>query len=249
MRVLDIDLDFFLHGVAHWRASDDERLEPEDVEPWSFDAAMSFLQDRCGLTARLPGAVVEHHGELFERWRSAIRDGHLATPFHITHVDAHADIGLGDSGYVTLVTELLYRDVSERDGGEERPKGLGDGNFLAYAIACRWVSSLDYVHNDEGGDDLLTLHMRDCDNDADAIELKRMSHEEMEKWLWRRGDPIPEAVEPAVPFRQLRWNEFVAAAPYDAVCLCRSPGFTPPSSDVLFDAIRDRFIDECQWTP
>ena len=247
MRVLDIDLDFFLHGVAHYRASDDDRLDPEDIEPWSIDAAMEFLQDRCGLAGNHPGAVVEHHGEMFERWRSAIRNGDLPTPFHVTHVDAHADIGLGDAGYVPLVTESLYRDVSERDGGSERPAGLGDGNFLAFAIACRWISGLDYVHNDEGGDDLLTLHMRNCDNDASSIELKAMSREEMQRWLYRREEPRWDWSEPRVPFRQLRWDQFTSDEPYDSVCLCRSPGFTPASSDELFDLIRERFIDESRW--
>jgi len=95
--------------------------------------------------------AVEHHGEVFRRWRSAIRHGFLPVPFHVTHVDAHADLGLGDAGYVSLVTELLHREVEERAGDEEDPAGLGGGNLLAFAIACRWISELDYVHNDEGG--------------------------------------------------------------------------------------------------
>jgi hypothetical protein len=247
VRVLDIDLDFFLHGVAHYRASDDDRLDSTEVEPWSIEEAMSFLQERCKLTAKLPGAVVEHHGQMFERWRSAIRSGELTTPFHVTHVDAHADLGLGDAGYIPLVTNLLYRDPADRDGGTERPEGLGDGNFLAFAIANRWISTLDYVHNDGGGGDLLTLHMRDCDNDADSVELKAMSREEMDRWLYRRAEPRWDRVEPRVPFRQLRWDQFAADEPYDAVCLCRSPGFTPASSDELFDLIRKQFIDEGCW--
>lgn len=247
MRVLDLDLDFFLHGVAHHRASDDDRLDSEYAEPWSIDSTMEFLRGRCGLNGRFPGAVVEHHGEVFERWRSAIRLGTLKTPFHVTHVDAHADLGLGDAGYVPLVTSLLYREVSDRDGGRERPAGLGDGNFLAFAIACRWISDLAYIHNDDGGDDLLALHMANCDPEASSIELKAMPRSEMERWLYGRDMPCWDRIEPAVPFRQSRWDCFVAEGVYDAVCLCRSPGFTPAASDQLFEIIRREFIDETSW--
>lgn len=247
IRVLDVDLDFFLHDVAHDRASTDGRLDPTDFQPWTNDQALEFLQRRCQLTGKLPGAVVEHHSEIFERWRSAIRSGHLTTPFHVTHVDAHADLGLGDAGYVPLVTELLYRPVPERDGGTERPEGLGDGNYLAFAIANRWISALDYVHNDDGGGDLLTLHMKACDPEADSIELKAMPLDEVNRWRYRRGAPQWDHQEPPVPFRQMRWDHFTADEPYDVLCLCRSPGFTPPTSDELFDLIRERFIDESGW--
>lgn len=89
--------------------------------------------------------------------------------------------------------------------------------------------------------------MRDCDNDADSVELKAMSRDEMERWLHNREEPRWARNEPRVPFRQLRWDQFTADEPYDAVCLCRSPGFTPASSDELFELIRERFIDESRW--
>jgi len=97
-RILDLDLDFFLNGVAYFRPTDSERLDDEDFQPWSFDQAVGFLAERCGLQSKLPGWTVEGHGDLFDRWRSAIQSGLLRPPFHVTHVDAHADLGLGDSG-------------------------------------------------------------------------------------------------------------------------------------------------------
>jgi hypothetical protein len=53
-----------------------------------------------------------------------------------------------------------------------------------------------------------------------------------------------QSFEPKVPFGWVSWAEFGAGEPYDVVCLARSPSFTPPASDELFDEIRDRFIDE-----
>lgn len=79
-RVLDLDLDFFVYGVEHWRDRDHGRLDPEDYPAWSLHETLAFLQTGCGLTGRLPGFVVEHHGELFARWRDAIDAGVLRAP-------------------------------------------------------------------------------------------------------------------------------------------------------------------------
>jgi len=59
------------------RAYDLARLDAEDFPPWSTADAMTFLQDRCNLSAKLPGFAVENHGELFGLWRDAIAAGTL----------------------------------------------------------------------------------------------------------------------------------------------------------------------------
>lgn len=48
-RVLDVDLDFFVHGVASYRDLEAGRLDGDEYPPWTTDAAMSFLSERCGL--------------------------------------------------------------------------------------------------------------------------------------------------------------------------------------------------------
>src|SRR4051812_38877731 len=98
-RVLDLDLDFFIDGPpAHWKRYDGGRLDSDDNPPWPLDRAIEFLAHRCNLNSKLPGFVVEHHGELFARWRDAINAGILRPPFELIHVDAHADLGLGEIG-------------------------------------------------------------------------------------------------------------------------------------------------------
>jgi len=62
----------------------------------------------------VPGFVVEHHGDLFAQWRAAIEGGMLRVPFSVTHVDAHADLGLGDSGYEHLMTSFLFEPAEGR---------------------------------------------------------------------------------------------------------------------------------------
>jgi hypothetical protein len=224
MRILDLDLDFFVHGVAHWRPEDGDRLDDEEFPAWDMQEALSFLEERCGLDAPLPGFVVENHGELFRAWRRAIDAGLISVPFEITHADAHADLGLGDSGYMYLMTDLLHRDPAERLDPAEGAGGLGDGNYLSFAIACRWLSGLTYVHNDEGGRDLMTYHLEDFDPHASRIQLKAMERSEIERLLGllaRREDQIKvDRLEPAVPFRHGSWRDFHADRPFDLICLC-----------------------------
>ena len=108
-RVLDLDLDFFVDGIETNRARGDGRLDPDEYPAWSLADTLDFLRARCGLTGRLPGYVVQYHGELFTRWRDAIDAGLLQAPFHVTHVDAHADLGIGDAGYIAHALGLSSR--------------------------------------------------------------------------------------------------------------------------------------------
>lgn len=250
MRILDLDLVFFLHGAAHWRV-DGDRLDGTEFPLWQMEQVLTFLRDRCLLEDPLPGVVVENHGELFARWKRLIQEGTIKTPFHVTHVDAHADLGLGDSGYVHLMTEVLYREPADRLRPDEGQGGLGDGNYLAFAIACRWLSALEYVYNDEGGGDLMWMHMENFDSTADQIQLAAMRKGEIDKLLGiaRRDEAEVDRLEPPLPFRHCAWREFRAEQPFDFICLARSPAYTPLESDVIFERIRRRFIDESAVPP
>jgi hypothetical protein len=82
------------------------------------------VASRCA--RRLPGFAVEHHGEVFFRWRDAIDQGGLEPGFHVTH---------------------------NRDSPRTGDDGLGDGNYLAFTIANRWVNDVTYVTADADDDD------------------------------------------------------------------------------------------------
>lgn len=246
-RVLDIDLDFFVEEVAHWRAYDDERLDTAEYPPWDMDVALAFLQDQCGLTVRLPGIVVERHAELFDHWRGAISAGVLTPPLSLTHVDAHADLGMGDAGYVHLMSELLFRPVEQRRHPRTGDWGLGDGNWVSYAVGCRWIGELTYVFNTAGPDpgDVLSYVMENFDPRAAHLELPAIPKESLDNlWMHSDRERVVTHREPKVPFRAIPWRSYQASDPFDVVCLTRSPAFTPAQSDALFDEIRQRFIDE-----
>jgi hypothetical protein len=146
-RILDIDSDFFVEDPAYMRASTDPRLDANEHPVCATEDALAHLRDHCGLSSKLPGFVVANHGDMFGRWLDAIEGSQLVTPFSVTHLDAHADLGLGDSGYLYLLTELLFEPLAERMRPRTGVGGLADGNWLAFAVACRWISDLTYVYN------------------------------------------------------------------------------------------------------
>lgn len=219
------------------------RPDPSEHPVWPTDEALTFLAERCLLTRPLPGFVTENHAELFPRWRSAIDEGLLVPPFHVTHVDAHADLGLGDAGYVYLLTDLLFQDVEDRQNPIVGSSGLNDGNHLAFAIACRWIGDLVYVYGEGGGSDELSLVMEGFDQRATNVQLPAMAEAELDKLVHQRGDPVVSRLEPPVPYRSTRREDYRADAPFDFVCLTRSSPYTPVTADPLYDEIRARFVE------
>jgi hypothetical protein len=153
-RVLDLDLDFFVWPPAHWPQWKG-RMPPDAVERLaSPEAVRGFLEGQCGLSREkpLPGTMVTKHDEVFPVWRRWLDDGLLRGPFEVVHVDGHADLGLGDAGYVYLMTELLAAPVQERRNPRTGFDGMNEGNYLTFALANRWLARLTYVFTDEPAD-------------------------------------------------------------------------------------------------
>jgi hypothetical protein len=252
-RVLDIDLDAFVYGSEDGRTRDDPRLDARVHPPWDLPKVISFLQCNCGLRRPLPGFAVEHHGDLFFRWRDAIEEGSLEPGFHVTHVDAHADLGTGDRGFDYLLTELLREPPHNRHSPRTGDDGLGDGNYLAFAIANGWIDELTYVIGGRYEDfmdypwqpgDLLPHLFDDFDLGTRTIRLPTLAPRDLRESLCSTDRLRPLALEPPVPFDWLLWHEYEAPEPFDLICLARSPSFTPAAADALYDEIRRRFIDE-----
>jgi hypothetical protein len=155
-----------------------------------------------------------------------------------------------------LMTELLFLPPEKRQFPKQGPGGLDDGNWLAFAIACRWVGELVYVLNTSGPPgDLFPYYMEGYLTGADRelgfagraqnIELAAMDEEELKRVNAVGGEPLRvQHFEPKVPFTWVPSTAFATTSSYDVVCLARSPAFTPAESDELFDEIRERFIEE-----
>lgn len=243
-RVLDIDLDFFLDSAANFRPFDADRLDPDDYAPWGTDRALTFLRERCQLGGKLPGFVVENHGDLFAIWREAIDSGLIGPRLSITHVDAHADLGLGETDHRYLLTDLLHRAPERRLHPRVDRYCLTDGTFLAFSVACRWVTEITHVFNVGDGSDVHPFLMEGFDPLAGHVHLAALTEEEFAEVLTIVSRPAVTSSEPRVPYRRVSAAEFKADERFDIVCLTRSPAYTPPTADPLLEQIRREFIDE-----
>jgi hypothetical protein len=242
MRVLDLDLDFFLSDVPYWQ-NDDERVNPEHYAPWNEQEVINFLETQVGLSKStpLPGKVLVDHDEAFYEWRDKIERGELKTPFEVVHVDSHADLGMGDASYEYIMTKHLGEPISERSHPPIREwSGLGPGNYLVFAIACRWISKLTYVHNPRSSDDLTICHMKDHDKNSGFIQLKYYGQADIETLI--EGKQKPLALEPEVPFEMVSAEKYKNRKPFDRIYLAQSPPYTPEASDKLIPIIKRYMI-------
>jgi len=249
MKILDIDLDFFLDKNEFGQnvfATD--RLDSEYHKPWKVEDVISFLDINCSLKGqKYKGKYFTHHHEVYYFLKEQCKDGVTA---EIDHVDGHADLGLGDSSYKYISTELLGFNVEERVNkivcnGEG--KYLTPGNYLAFAISCRWINKINYVHPANAGNDLAWFHFKNFASSSNIIQQKHLSEKDFYTVLnGNREEAInkisPYSYEPEIPFVKFTPNNFESDGSYDFVLLTQSPGFTPKESDTLIPEIL-RYID------
>jgi hypothetical protein len=246
VNVLDIDLDFFVDPRPHRRANGD-RLSETEYHPWPPCSVEEYLTQRCNLRkdSPLPGAVVTCHHELFDQWKCLIDSGDLAAPFHLTHVDSHADMGMGDASSGYIMQELLRRDPNERDEPKrDGHNGLLEGNFVSFAIACRWISSIVYVHHPQLFAQNCRLHdipnclFRNNDPRCGVLQLKQLPSDGNHSFR-RLTELDPIAIEPEVPIRIVERDSFSTTDPFSFVFVAKSPKYTPITSDAILETIRN----------
>lgn len=248
LNILDIDLDFFLNNRrVSFGSNKKTRLNKKQYKPWDISFVISFLENQCGLNKEFKknGKYFKHHDEVFYFLRSLQEKNNFNLKFSIDHIDAHADLGLGDSSYVYISSEILFKDLKERaypakiNGWD----GLSEGNFLSFAIACRWVSQLNYINKIEWTTDLPHFIFRNYETDSGFIQHKKFSPQTIKR-ITSFGDIISEAklnnpieTEPDVPFRIIDYNNFKSRIDYDFIFITQSPEYTPATSDSLLPII------------
>lgn len=106
MKILDIDMDYFMTEIAHTPYSCNERLKEEYYgnSVWSADKVKNFLEQNLGLSRdnKIPGRIVCGHNESLFFWEELIGSKKLNVPFDVVHVDSHADLGLGEDSIFFL---------------------------------------------------------------------------------------------------------------------------------------------------
>lgn len=254
MRILDIDLDFFLDEIAHFRPFDKRRLNKKHYKPWTSVEVMSFLENRCGLdkSIKLQGKIFTHHDEVFYHVRDLLVNGQLIEKINLVHVDAHADITNGiDSSYMYIMDELLNKPtVMERfyQITDNQYGKLNAGNYIIYMIACQMLESLTFVKHLKTRDKFPLLFYLNNDISSQALQLKSYGHNVISEIVGDFRDLmdsirnlIPTLTETAIPFNEIFWNNYKEENSFDRIFLTLSPSFTPSTSDELIPIIKQYF--------
>jgi UPF0489 domain len=239
---LNLDLDAFLNDVADW-ISGDERRDPKQYKPWTEAEVRSFLEKQCHLSTsrRIPGRCVVHHDEAFYFWRDLVATHQ--TQIDLVHVDAHADLGMGDASWVNVITHVLHLPVEQRTDPRQGFGNLNLGSYIAYALAARWIASMIYVHHPHSGNDIPWIYFENNDPSVSGhLQLKAYSKDFKPGSVYPPPSNEATSFEPIVPLRRVPITQFQADKPFQYVLLAQSPGFTPPTSDALIPIFRD-YID------
>lgn len=234
MRVLDIDLDFFLADCCEL-APLGKRPPLLGHEPWSEEVVRCFLEENCGLNRDNPiqGRAFETHDGALLFWEELIEAGKLAVPFEVTHIDAHSDLGIGKPGPGFVLNSVITLDPAKRADTPRyyEMKQLDEANYLLFALAFRWVSRLENVRNPKSRADIPDFAYENEAGEYTHIKLSSFVSKLFEN---KNGE------EPEVPFAVFSdYTEFKANGKYDFVSVARSPRYAPKEADALMAVIEE----------
>ena len=234
MRVLDLDMDFFLSGPCPLAALG-ERPDESCAEAWSEEAVVRFLEEQCGLSADhpVPGAIFDTHDKALDFWAARLEDGSLTAPFEVVHVDTHSDLAFGPPGTNFVLNVVLSRLPDQRADKEAYRKAveLDEANYLLYALAFRWVDGLSYVRNPKSHQDI----PRQLLTEQGDIHLRSFISQMMEG---RNGK------EPVIPFDVYDDYTKFRQHGYDFVTMAQSPRYAPASADKIMDILKRYIVAE-----
>ena len=234
MRVLDLDMDFFLSGPCPLAALG-ERPDESCAEVWSEEAVVRFLEEQCGLSADhpVPGAIFDTHDKALDFWAARLEDGSLTAPFEVVHVDTHSDLAFGPPGTNFVLNVVLSRLPDQRADKEAYRKAveLDEANYLLYALAFRWVDRLSYVRNPKSHQDI----PRQLLTEQGDIHLRSFISQMMEG---RNGK------EPVIPFDVYDDYTKFRQHGYDFVTMAQSPRYAPASADKIMDILKRYIVAE-----
>lgn len=241
MRILDVDLDFFLDGIENWAdLRSEKRLDSESYAPDTPSEVKSYLSENCGLDSKnkLKGKFVKHHDEVFYELRKWIETGIIVEPFELVHIDAHADMGLGDCSYIYIMTELIH----EREGKRLYPDDnqINPGNYLIYLVISKWLRELTYVHHPR------TFHLdyphrlfRGGNGSSGIIEVRKYAKGTK---IHNMNEDNCIGIDEPFEVKSIRRENYLNTEDFDFVFLAQSPGFTPRESDELIEVFKE-YID------
>ena len=109
MKVLDIDMDYFLEDVPYSIPQECTSRVSEDYKPWNKEKIIDFIENNLGLStnSKIKGKIVQNHHEALYYWNDLVSIEALRAPFEVIHVDSHADLGLGFASQFFIFENLF----------------------------------------------------------------------------------------------------------------------------------------------
>lgn len=229
MKVLDLDMDFFLSGPCPL-AKKGERPAPDTCTVWSPEAVRAFLEENCGLSHGnpVPGAVFETHDGALDFWQREMDGGLLRAPFECVHVDTHSDLAFGPPGPDFVLKAVISRKPALRaaTAAYRESRKLDEANYLLFACGYRWFSGLTYVRNPRS--------LRDVP--------QRILDDEGNLFLRSEVSALMEGVngmEPVIPFRQVDDYRQFEERGFVLATMAQSPRYAPAKADFILDIFRE----------
>ena len=233
MRVLDLDMDFFLSDPCPL-AKLGERPDEGCAQVWSDEEVVRFLEDQCGLSREhpVPGAIFDTHDKALDFWQARLQEGSLQAPFEVVHVDTHSDLAFGPPGTNYVLNVVLSRMPQARAAIDvyRTAVELDEANYLLFALAFRWIDRLSYVRNPKSHQDIPRQLL---DGDGNIL-LRSFISQMMEGKNGR---------EPVIPFDVYDDYRTFKQHGYDFVTMAQSPRYAPKSADRIMEIVR-RYIRE-----
>ena len=262
MKVLDLDMDYFMEHIACIPFSVSDRLDEDNYGDtvWSEERVRNFLENNLGLSKKnkIPGRVVVGHNESLFFWEELLEQGKLTDPFEVVHVDSHADLGLGCSSSDFLQSAFLTLPVETRRRIRDDDEGVGIsiGDYLLWAVAYKMISKITYCANRNGDkNDYVWDTLKDFKEDmiwdkpiSNYIQLKYNSQMEWPKYNdskeYKKKYMLGAIKDPEVELKIIPTIEDVKfQGDFDYAVIAQSPNYTPASADFILDVFREYIIE------
>lgn len=267
MKILDLDMDYFMDDIASGISESKlDRLSEDDygMAVWNRERVINFLESHLGLSKKnkIKGRIVAGHNGSLVFWKELILKGLLNVPFEVIHVDSHADLGLGYSSWKYILEQLIQFPVKERSQhnrymdcfGKTTEEGIGD--YLLFAIAYRWISRITYCANPKGDkNDYLVNTLKGFHEnyiwDKPVENIIQLAYNpNMDIPDGDASEIVKQAyfanakIEPEVPMLIIPTIEDVKFdGNFDYAVMAQSPNYTPASADYIMDIFRE-YIEE-----
>ncbi len=266
MKVLDLDMDYFMDSIAtDISFTTSTRLSEADYGDavWSADKVRLFLEHNLGLSKdnKLPGRIVVGHDEALYFWEELLAAGKLEDPFEVIHVDSHADLGLGchssdflNSAMITFPIETRRRIRDYEYNGKIETINIGD--YLLWGIAYKMISKITYCANPNGEkndycwDTLKDFQENEIWDEPVSNYIQLTFNRKMECPTFESSEQeIREYLEGSIkdPEVELRIIPTVEAVKFngdfDFVVMAQSPNYTPASADFIMDIFREYIVE------